>query len=150
MAVLNWGKPKLEICALENGSMPEVPSWTELDTPVENSTSLETTEGEKTEALDEGGSVVDTRKKKNKYSLKFSLFEKKNKEKPIADEDGVINTEYAIRLTPEDTSTKGFIIKKASVSYQYTYTTADGGRHVYTFDALQPDEGKMLEPYSQG
>ena len=147
MAVINWGKPTIEIVKLENGAIPSSPSWTKLDTPVEGTTTLETTEGEKTEALDEGGAVVDTRKKKNKYSLKFSLFEKKGKEKPIEDEDGVITDEYAIRVTPEDSSTPGFILKKCSVSVQYTYNAADGGRFAYTFDALTPDQGKMLERY---
>lgn len=150
MAVINWGKPEIEIVKLENGAIPSSPSWTKLDTPVEGTTTLETTEGEKTEAIDEGGAVVDTRKKKNKYSLKFSLFEKKGKEKPIEDEDGVITDEYAVRITPEDPTTPGFMLKKCSVSFQYTFSAAEGGRWAYTFDALAPDEGKMLERYTAG
>lgn len=147
MAVINWGKPTIEITKLENGVIGESAEWTKLDTPVEGTTTLETTEGDKTEAIDEGGAVVDTRKKKNKYSLKFTLFEKKDAEKPIEDEDGVITDEYAVRITPEDNTTPGFILKKCSVSFQYTYTAADGGRWAYTFDALVPNEGKMLERY---
>ena len=150
MATINWGAPQLEICKLENGVLPSSPSWIKLDTPAEGTVSLETTEGEKTEALDEAGAVVDTRKKKNKFSLKFSLFEKKGKEKPIEDEDGLITDNYAIRLTPEDKTTYGFILKKCAVSFQYTFSAADGGRWVYTFDALVPEEGKMLERYIAG
>lgn len=150
MATLNWGNPTIEIVKLVDGELPSNPTWTKLDTPAEGTTTLETTEGEKIEALDEGGAVVDTRKKKNKYSFKFSLFEKKGATKPIEDEDGVITDEYAIRVTPEDPTTNGFTLPKCSVSFQHTYSVADGGRWIYTFDALSPKTGKMLQPYTAG
>ena len=148
MATINWGQPTLEICELVGGKLPSSPTWTKLDVPAEGTTNMETTEGEKTEALDEGGAVVDTRKKKNKYTLRFALYEKKGRTKPIEDEDGLITKDYAIRVTPEDPTTPGFLLAKCAVSFQYTYTAAEGGRWIYTFDALVPDEGKMLQPYT--
>lgn len=148
MSVVNWGKPKLEIAAYENGALPANPTWTTLPEPVTDTTELATEEGDKVEAIEEGGGVVDTYRKKSKYSLSFELFEKKGETKPIEDNDGVIDTTYAIRLTPEDTTNNGYLMKKCSVSCLNTWKSADGGRWKYTFDALVPDDGsKMLERY---
>lgn len=149
MAVINWGKPKLEICKLVNGEIPAAsPQWTRIDTPVDGTTTLEMEEGDKTEALEEGGGVVDTYIKKGRISLTFELYEKKGSEKPIEDDDGIIADNYAIRLTPEDTACNGYILKKCAVSFRQSFTAADGGRWIYTFDALTPSTGKMLESYN--
>ena len=149
MAVINWGKPKLEICKLVNGEIPaDSPEWKVLDTPVDGTTTLEMEEGDKTEALEEGGGVVDTYVKKGKISLSFELYEKKGAEKPIEDNDGIVSDNYAVRLTPEDSSCNGYILKKCAVSFTQSYTAADGGRWKYTFDALTPSTGKMLETYN--
>lgn len=148
MSVINWGKPKIEICAYVNGAFPANPTWVAVSEPVTDTTELATEEGDKVEAIEEGGGVVDTYRKKSKYSLSFELFEKKGEEKPIEDTDGVIDTTYAIRLTPEDATNNGYIMKKCSVSCLNTWKSADGGRWKYTFDALVPDDGsKMLDRF---
>lgn len=150
MAVLNWGKPLIEICELEaDGSMPSVPNWVALPTPAEGTTQMNTTEGEKTEAKEEGGGIVDSKQLKSTYALVFALFEKGTK--PIPDTDGIVTKNYALRLTPQDTQLNGFLMKKCSVGYQYTWTAADGGRWVYTFTALVPnDNTAMLQSYKAG
>lgn len=149
MAVLNWGKPKIEVCEYDANGFPSNPNWVELPTPVEGTTAMSTTEGEKTEAKEEGGGIVDSQQKKATYALQFALFEKGTK--PIDDNDGIVSKNYALRLTPQDTNLNGFILKKCSVGYQYTWTAADGGRWVYTFTALVPDDNSpMIKPYKQG
>ena len=50
MAVLAWGKPRIFVKKLGVGG-----SWIELPTPVEGSTQLSTTKGDKNEAKIEGG-----------------------------------------------------------------------------------------------
>lgn len=151
MAVLNWGKPKIEVAPYENGVLPEEPVWQTLPTPVEGTTTMETEEGDKTEAIEEGGGVVDTFRKKSKYTLSVELFEKKGTEKPIEDNDGIITTNYAVRLTPEDPTTNGYLLEKCAVGFTQTYNAADGGRWKYTFDALVPDDGTaILKKYIAG
>ena len=143
MAVLSWGKPKLEIKTVDGGS------WTEITVPIKQGTAtLETEAGEKTEALEEGGGMVDVRYAKSKYTFTFGLYAKKGASKPISDEDGLVTTNYALRLTPEDSTTPGFIMNKANVSVQDTWNSTDGGLWVYTFSALKPDSGNMLVPYT--
>lgn len=51
MAVIGWGKPRIFVKDLDTVS----PSWEELPTPVEDSTQLTTTKGDKKEAKIEGG-----------------------------------------------------------------------------------------------
>ena len=148
--ILKWGKPLLEIIKLVDGEIPSAsPQWTALDNPVQNSTQLETTEGDVTEANGEGGELVDAYVKASTYSLTFQLFAKKGSEKPIEDEDGVILDEYAIRLTPEDDTLPGFMLPRCRVSVVDTFTSADGERWQYTFRALKPTTGKMKQEYAK-
>lgn len=146
--ILKWGKPLLEIIKLENGEIPtSSPVWTEIDNPVQDSTQLETTEGEVTEANGEGGELVDAYVKASTYRLSFQLFAKRDSDKPIEDNDGVILDEYAIRLTPEDNTLPGFMLPKCRVSVVDTFTSADGERWQYSFRALKPKTGAMKQEY---
>lgn len=144
--ILPVGKPTIEIAELdEDGNKG---AWQAIDVPVDGTTSLETEEGERTEYLEEGGGVVDAYQKQSKYTLNFTLYAKKGVEKPIADNNGVIVKNYAIRLTPEDPECKGFIMHKCSVSCQETYTSADGVRWAYKFSGLvSEDTAEILDEY---
>lgn len=148
MALLTWGKPKIEIVKIgADGSAPEE-EWKETDNPVENTTKLNTEQGDKKEAKAEGGEIVDVRVGKSKYTLEFELYAAKGKTKPIEDEDGVVLDNYAVRLTPEDASLPGFIIDNASVSVIDTFDTENGTKWKYTFNALKPKAGKILKSYT--
>lgn len=150
MSVLSWGKPKVEVAPYVNGALPSTPTWSQLSEIKEGTCQLETELGDKNEALEEGGGVVDVRYGASKYTLTLSLFIKKGLSKPIADADGVVTNNYAVRLTPEDTAAHGFILSKCAVSLQETWSSADGGLWVYTFSALKPASGNMLEAYTAG
>lgn len=146
---LSWGKPKIEICAYVNDAMPASPVWIVVDTPVEDSTKLTPTKGAKQEAKQEGGGVIAAKYAKNSYSVEFELYSKKGKAKPIVDNDGVVADHYAFRLTPEDDTLEGFIIDKASVQVEDTFSAKDGKKWKYTFDALEPATGNILKPYTK-
>lgn len=148
--ILKWGKPLLEIIKLVDGEIPSSsPQWTALDNPKENTTTLGTTEGDVTEANGEGGELVDAYVKASSYQLTFQLFAKRDAEKPIEDNDGVILDEYAIRLTPEDDTLPGFMLPKCRVSVVDSYTAADGELWQYTFRALKPTTGAMKQKYTK-
>ncbi len=143
--VLTWGKPTIEWGILgEADAAPE--TFTSFSNPVEGSTQLTTTEGTLTEANAEGGELVDARKSINKYVFEFELYAVGTK--PIADTDGVISGNYAVRLTPEDNTLKGFIIDKTLVSVQETYDASIGKKWKYTFNALKPLTGAFLKEYT--
>ena len=125
MAVLSWGRPLIEIALLGENETPG--EWKSLGTPKQDSSQLSTEAGNKTEAIEEGGGVVDVRYDKSKYSFVCQLFSKKGETKPIEDVDGIVPGNYAVRLTPEDPTTPGWIMDKASVSVVDTWSAADGG-----------------------
>lgn len=146
MAVISWGKPKIEIAKLDSSGTPG--AWTEVDTPKQDSTQLTTEKGDKKEALEEGGGVVDAKYNKSKYSLVYQLFAKKGSTKPIADDDGVVLDNYAVRITPEDPTVPGWIMPKTNVSVVDTWSAEEGQLWEYTHDGLVPDGGgKILQEY---
>ena len=146
--IISWGKPKLEYVKFENGEMPQTPTWKAFPTPVENSTKLETEEGDSKEAKVEGGEIIATRKNASKYKLEFEIYETDDLVIPIPDEDGIILDQYAVRLSPENSSAKGFIMDKTNVSSVKTWDSEIGGKIKYTFTALKPKTGKMLKEYN--
>lgn len=146
MSIISWGKPTIEYAKSVNG----VPngSWTQIDTPKEDTTQLTTTQGDKKEATEEGGAVVDVRYGANSYQLVFTLYAKKGKVKPLPDSNGVIEGNYAWRITPEDPACEGLLIENSTVSVQDAYTPADGKTWIYTVEVLKPASGDMLKPYA--
>lgn len=147
MAVLSWGKPLIEYATSTSGAPGT--TFTAFPTPKEDTTQLSTTKGDKVEAKEEGGAVVEAKYKANSYELVFDLFVKKGDTRPIADVDGVISGDYTIRLTPEDDATEGFIIDVATLSVEESWTAADGKILKYTASAKKPASGAMLKPYTK-
>lgn len=141
MAVLTWGKPRIFIKKSDDATG----KWMELPTPVEDSTQLATTKGDKKEAKVEGGENEDVKYTKNTYALNFNLRGTKGRVKPMADEDGVITDNYTVALVPEDAELEGFQIDRASVSVEDTWSAQDGTVWAYAFDALKPETGKQVK-----
>lgn len=141
MAVLSWGKPRLFIQKIGETNA----AWKELPTPVEDSTQLTTTKGDKVEAKVEGGENEDVRYGKNTYALAFNIRAAKGRKKPVPDSDGIIVGEYKVALQPEDPDTPGLMIEKAKLSIEDTWSSADGGMWAYTADALKPESGDQVK-----
>lgn len=133
MAVIGWGKPRIFVKDLDATSS----KWEELPTPVEDSTQLTTTKGDKQEAKIEGGENEDIKYGKNTYALVLNIRAAKGRKRPISDSDGVVVHNYAVALQPEDPEVPGFCMEKTTVSVEDTFTSADGGVWAYTFDALK-------------
>lgn len=148
MAILSWGKPTVEFTTSTLG-VPGT-TWTPMPEIVEGTATLETTEGELIEATQEGGAVVDSRRKASKYKFSVELFVKKSDKKPIEDVDGIIAGNYAVRVTPEDPECEGFKFDNSNVSVVETWNAADGKRWKYTFDAIKPASGALNKPYLAG
>lgn len=150
MAILSWGKCKIETTPSTDGDPGETQSWTELDTPKKDTTKLTPTTGEEILAQEEGGEVVDARYGKTTYQLEFDLFVKKGKERPFEDIDGLIAGEHAFRITPEDDTCEGIKIDRSVVRCEENYTTADGKMLHYVAKCLKPKTGNTVKPYTKG
>lgn len=145
MAVLSWGKPRIQKCA----SVAGVPdgNWVDLDTPKLDTTKLTTQAGQEVTANEEGGEVVDSRTGKNTYTLEFDQFIKKGKARDFSDEDGRVPGDFAIRLIPEDDSAEGFLFERATIRVEENYSSTDGKLLHVVIKALKPANGKVLKPY---
>lgn len=140
MSVISWGKPRLLAKKLGGGG-----TWFELPTPVQDSTELTTTKGDKKEAKIEGGENEDVKYERNTYSLAANIRAAKDRKKPFDDADGVIEGNYAFALVPEDATNRGFVFRKSVVSAADTFTAADGGIWEYTFDAIKDGTNDQIE-----
>lgn len=141
MAAIGWGLPRIFIKLLGSPGG----QWQEVPTPVENSTQLTTTKGDKTEAKLEGGANEDVRYGKNTYALAYQIRIAKGKIMPFEHNDGIVSGEYAVAVQPEDPLVPGIMIDKSVVSAEDGFSTEEGGYITYTHDALQPDLGNQVK-----
>ena len=141
MSLLGWGKCRLFAKDIDAQSA----SWFEFPTPVEGSTTLETTKGDKQEAKVEGGENEDVRYSKSTYVLNAGIRAAKGRTKPIKDEDGIVAHNYAVAVQPEDPEAIGIYIPKAKVSVEDTWSTEEGGIWNFAFDALKNEETTQVQ-----
>lgn len=143
--MISWGKPRIKIAKLGAGGSTSSLNWTELPTPVENSTKLNATKGDKKEAKIEGGAAEAVRYSANNYELELAIRAAIGRTKPIADLDGFIEGEYALVLQPEDTKAPGLQIDRCAVSVVDSYDSENGIVWTYTFSALKPAKGELVK-----
>lgn len=134
--ILSWGKPRIFVKALIDGGVLR-----ELPTPVDDSTNLETTEGDKTEAKIEGGEIEAVRYDKSTYKLSMQIRMKAGSKMPFPNKDGLVNDNYEVTVAPENAEAYGFVMKEAHVSVKTSYTTNDGILVDVAFDALSNQAG---------
>jgi hypothetical protein len=142
---LKWGKMTVEIAPITAG---EIGTYVTLFTPKQGSFVMNAEDGNKQEAFTEGGERVDVRQDAKKYSFEFQMFLGEGMEKPIEDFDGIIPGEYSIRIIPENALLPGYLMERAAVSVSETFTSEEGHLATYTFEALKPETGTMLKPYT--
>ncbi|WP_298072236.1 hypothetical protein [uncultured Bacteroides sp.] len=138
---VSWGQPKIEVKKLGLGEG----EWQEFATPVEGTTQLTTTQGDKMEAKIEGGENEAVKYKKNTYQLTFNVRQVPERTDPIVDTDGVVADEYAVRVTPENPESLGIEIGRSSVNVQKTYDVENGIVKIYTFDVLKAEAGEAVK-----
>ena len=139
-AVLSWGKPKITVYKITNGT--PAAQGTDLPTPIEDSTELQSEKGDKMEAKIEGGENEAVKYKRNTYTMVFNIRRAANRTLPFKIKDGLVADHYKVKLTPEDAASgaPGFTLNHGVVSVNETWTAADGGIWEITVDATRPDE----------
>jgi hypothetical protein len=143
MSVLSWGKPTIKTTTSTDGTPGT--TWTEIDTPKEDTTELTVTAGDETTATEEGGAIVDVRYKESSYELTFTLFVKKGSTAPWTDTNGIIEGEHAIRILPPDADCFGIQIDRCTIRCELSYSAADGMLRKYTCKGLKPATGNILK-----
>jgi hypothetical protein len=141
MSNLAWGKPRIFVKDLD----VETPSWKELNTPVQDSTELQPTKGDKMEAPIEGGENEEVKFKDSTYAVVYNIRKYKGRQVPIANKNGVASHHYAFCLMPEDGTNIGFYIESTTVSVDDTFTANDGAIWAIQHDALAAKSGNTVK-----
>ena len=142
--ILSWGKPRIFVKKLD-ASGTSTYEYRELPTPVDDSTTLETTEGDKTEAKIEGGEVEAVRYDRSTYKLSMQIRMKAGSEMPFANEDGLVNDNYELVVAPENPAAYGIRMVEANVAVKTSYSTNDGVMVDVSFDALKSGNSEQCE-----
>jgi hypothetical protein len=142
---LAWGKCKIEAKNLTQKDS----TWKEFPTPVESSTQLEASQGDKKEAKIEGGTNEAVKYNANTYTLTFNIRQASDRtganDNFITDLDGVVSDEYAVRITPENSNAIHALIRRAAVNVQQSFNADDGFIKTYTFDVLRPSDSTLAQ-----
>ena len=148
MSKITWGKPLVEF-GLTGVDDAAPASFTAMPVIEENTALLTTVKGSPNELWGEGHELVARKAQKSYKQFAMSVFIPSGTTDPISDDDGVISSEYAVRLTPEDDTLQGFIMRKCSVEVEEEWSSAKGKMLKYVFSSLKPKTGKMCEPYTK-
>lgn len=149
MAKIGWGKPTVEFAPCVNGVVGSNVEFKPMPEIKQDTAKLTTTKGDKKEAIGEGGEVIDIRYAKSKYAFECEVFVQAGAQAPIQDNDGIVDSNYSVRLTPEDPANEGFKMENCKVTVETTFTSADGKTLKYTFDGIKPASGNTLKSYSK-
>lgn len=137
----NWGKPTLFIKDLSvvSGKFKKLP------TPIEDTTQLTPTRGDKVNGTVEGGEIEVSRTKKGTYEFAYNIRKIAGRKPPFKTVDGVTNHEFAILLMPEDNNADGFYIERTSASMADPFNAADGAPWEALHTALKPTSGNTVK-----
>ncbi len=141
MSNLSWGKPRIFVKDLDTTGA----KWKELNTPVEDSTELQVTKGDKMEAPIEGGENEEVKYKDGEYAVVYNIRKYKNRAVPIPNKNGVASKHYGFILQPEDSENVGFYIEKTTVTVDDTFTAADGAIWAIQHDAIAATSGNTVK-----
>lgn len=143
--ILSWGACEITATPIPNsGATPS--SAVTFPTPVEGTTQLTTTQGDKTEAKVEGGAVMASRYGANSYELAFDIrMHSSLTTLPLDGKDGVVPGEFKVEIKPTDNAAApGVTIARASCNVQVSYTSEGGVIATYTFSSLVVEGGNQI------
>lgn len=142
MAVILWGKPAITIAAA-TGSTVTSTALT-VDTPVMDSTQLNTERGEKHEANIEGGGNEAVRYDKGKFTLEFEVRFANDRTLPLSDvsADGNIQGEWKVTVADSVSAASApqVSLNKCVASYEDMYSADEGARRHYYFESVVPSD----------
>ncbi len=150
MSVVSWGAPSLEFIKVTAGVTPPTGDWSAQtgyvripgDILLEDSSTLETTEGETKELKNEKGENVDTKRMPASYSFSTSVIKKKGEkivQNAFSPVNGVVDGEWAMRCIAQDPSTPGFVFRKATIGTSKSWSADQGSLDVISVNGLVPD-----------
>ena len=158
MATVSWGGPTLQFVPIAAGASAPAGSWAEVeglveikaDDLLEDSSTLETTEGETKELRNEFGVVVDRKTMPSSYTFTTSIIKKKGYTPKFTSVNGIVAGDWAMRLIAEDSATPGFEFGKCNIATANAWTADQGALENLTVNAVEPNgnDKQMCKDYS--
>ncbi len=113
--------------------------------PVDQSTTVEPSEGEKLEAKTEGGKLEAAMQLANSYLAKYQLRVAESKNSNITHINGVVDSEFSLAIVPKNRAAMGVVIDRSSVSVlDSTFNSKEGIVDEFHFTALEPADGSKM------
>lgn len=166
MATVSWGAPTLEFMKLSSTvKVPPAGAWTaqagyfklEGNVLLEDSSQLNTTDGETKSLRNEKGEDVDRKQMPASYQFQTSVIKKKGEtlvQNGLAPINGVVAGDWAMRLIPEDPETTGFVFRKCSIATSKGWNADQGALDNIIVNGLLPDstapDAEICKDYVHG
>lgn len=158
MSTVSWGGPKLQFIPLESGAVAPSGSWSGVtglveipaDDLLQNSSTLDTTEGEQRELRNEFGVIVDKKVMPSSYAFTTSIIKKKGYTPKFTSVNGIVSGDWAMRLIAEDSATPGFEFGKCNIATANAWSSEQGALENLTVNAVEPNgtDKQMCKDYS--
>ena len=158
MATLSWGGPTIQFVPLAASATPPAGDWKgtdglieiKADDLLEDSSRLETAEGESKEVRTEFGVVVDRKVMPSSYTFTTSIIKKKGYKSKFNAVNGIVSGDFAMRLIAEDNATPGFEFAKCNIATANAWDADQGSLENLTVNAVEPngEDKQMCKDYS--
>lgn len=147
MATVSWGGPTLQFIPIAAGAVAPTGSWDAVeglveikpDDLLEDSSSLETTEGEVRELRNELGVIVDRKQLPASYVFTTGIIRKKGVAAKFNASNGAVPGDWAMRLIPEDPETFGFEFGKCNLLINKGWSADQGSIDTLRVSAVEPN-----------
>lgn len=163
MATVSWGAPTLEFIKLKATTSNGTTTWTDPsveanwtddntkndgyvkikgDVLLQNSSQLNTSAGETKTLKNEHGEDVDRKQMPASYDFETSVIKKKGEaivSTGFSPVNGVVDGDWAMRLTPEDYQTTGFAFYKCAIATDKGWSSDQGALDILRVSGLLPN-----------
>lgn len=158
MSTVSWGGPKLQFIPLAANAVAPTGSWSAVtglieipaDDLLENSSTLETSEGDVMELRNEFGVIVDRKQRPSSYVFTTSVIKKKGYTSKFTSNNGIVSGDFAMRLIAEDSATPGFEFGKCNITTANAWTAEQGSLENLTVSGVEPNgvDKQICKDYS--
>ena len=146
MGQLSWRFGSLQTKVSEGGEPKPGVAWDNIPTPKDKTLRTSSQAGQRTEAYNEKGELVDAKQMPATEKIEFQIFVAKGEKIPFKDKRGIVGGEHALRFIPDDPTCIGWQADRVGVTvlkssdletgilFQYeglVYTDAKGEGIVY-------------------
>lgn len=116
MSELSWRFGSLQKKISEGGKPKPGEAWDDIPTPKDKTLRTSSQAGERTEAKNEKGELVDAKQMPATEKIEFQLFVAKGKKIPFKDKRGIVGGEYALRFIPDDPTCIGWQADRVGIT----------------------------------